>query len=100
MKTNPNIKIKTISGYFIEEFKQCKNPSCYLSSFISYLRINSDYTDKTLLVLKDQKMLNLFDSFYEEAWENRSDVVSHETIIPSLELALSYMELLDPQAEK
>ena len=45
-------------------------------------------------------MLNLFDSFYEEAWENRSDVVSHETIIPSLELALSYMELLDPQAEK
>lgn len=98
--TNPNIKVKIINGYFIEEFKQCKNPSCYLSSFISYLRINSDYTDKTMLVLKDQKVLELFDSFYQEAWENRSDVVSHETIIPSLELALSYMELLETQSGK
>lgn len=99
METNPNIKVKIINGYFIEEFKQCKNPSCYLSSFISYLRIHSDYTDQTMLVLKDQKMLDLFDSFYEEAWENRSDVVSHEMIIPSMELALSYMELLESQSE-
>lgn len=94
LENNSNIKVKIIKGYFIEEFKQYENPSCYLSSILNYLRISSPYTDKTLLEIKDEKMNDIFDRFYEEAWENRSDVVSDNAIIPTIELSLNYMELL------
>lgn len=95
LENYPNIKIKIIKGYFIEEFKQYDNPSCFLSSTANYLRINSKYTDKTLLVIKDSKLSRTFDRFFAEAWDNRGDVVADSGIIPMIELSLNYIELLD-----
>ena len=95
LESHPNISVKIIKGYFIEEFKQYENPSCYLSNISHYLRISSQDTDKTLLVMKDDKMSEIFDRFFEEAWENRSDVVTDNGIIPMIELSLNYIELLD-----
>lgn len=94
LENHPNIHVKIIKGYFIEEFKQYDNPSCYLSSISNYLRIGSEHTDKTILLLRDERMKNIFDKFYTEAWENRSDVVSDSAIIPTIELSLDYIELL------
>ncbi len=95
LEEHPNIKVKIIKGYFIEEFKQCENPSCYLSGICNYMRISSKYTDKTLLVIRDERMNNIFDNFFVEAWENRSDVVEDNAIISMIELSLNYIELLD-----
>lgn len=95
LKNNPNIKMKIIKGYFIEEFKQYENPSCFLSSISNYLRISSKHTDKVFFVIKDNKMGNIFDRFFQEAWNNRKDVVSDEDAIPTLEQALNYIELLE-----
>ena len=95
LENHSNISVKIIKGYFIEEFKQYENPSCYLSNISHYLRISSKDTDKTLLVMKDDKMSEIFDRFFEEAWENRSDVVTDNGIIPMIELSLNYIELLD-----
>lgn len=95
LEEHPNIKVKIIKGYFIEEFKQYENPSCFLSSISNYLRISTKNVDKTLLVIRDQKMNHIFDKFFEEAWENRSDVVSDNAIIPMIELSLNYIELLN-----
>ena len=95
LEEHPNIKVKIIKGYFIEEFKQCENPSCYLSGICNYLRITSKYTDKTLLVIRDERMNTIFDKFFAEAWENRSDVVEDNAIISMIELSLNYIELLD-----
>lgn len=94
LQNNPNIKVKIIKGYFIEEFMQYDNPSCYLSSILNYLRISSSHTDKTLWVIKDEKLNEIYKRFYEEAWENRGDIVSDNAIIPTIELSLNYIELL------
>lgn len=95
INNNPNIKIKIIKGYFIEEFKQYDNPSCFLSSISNYLRISSKHTDKAFFVIKDNKIGNIFDRFFDEAWNNRKDVVSDNDAIPTLEQALNYIELME-----
>ena len=66
-----------------------------MSSFLNYLRITSRYTDKTLLIIKEKRMNEVFDRFFTEAWENCGDMVSGNAIIPTIELSLNYMELLE-----
>lgn len=93
-KDNSNIKVKMIKGYFIEEFKQFDNPNIFLSSISNYLRINTENTDKKLLVIKDKKMDKIFENFFVEAWNNRADVVSDTAVIQTIEVSLNYIELL------
>lgn len=95
LEEHPNIELKLIKGYFVEEFKQYENPSCYLSSTTSYFRINSEFTKETLLVMKDNHLIGNFERFFLEAWQNRSDVVREDGIISAIELSLTYIELLD-----
>lgn len=99
-ENKPNIKVKIVKGYFIEEFKQYGNPSMFLSNIINYLRIVSNNTDKTVLVVKDNNLNEILDDFFAEIWENRPDVVVDNGSVKTIEFSLNYMKVLELTNEK
>lgn len=94
-ENRPNIKVKIVKGYFIEEFKQYGNPSLFLSNIINYLRITSANSDKTVLVVKDNNLNEILDDFFVEVWENRPDVVADNGSVQAIEFSLNYMKVLE-----
>lgn len=99
IEAKKNIQVKIVKGYFIEEFKQYGNPSLFLSNVINYIRITSENTAKTLLVVKDNKLDEILDTFFEEVWENRPDVVIENGIVQTIEFSLTYMKVLEMTGE-
>lgn len=70
-----NIRFKTIENSLVEDFKKDENTSLYLSKNVSFLKVDSHDKDNNYLVVKDKNLSRIFDTFYEEVWTNRKDIV-------------------------
>ena len=73
-----NIRFKTIENSLVEDFKKDENTSVYLSKNISFLKVDANNKDNDYLIVKDKNLSKIFDTFYEEIWTNRKDVVQED----------------------
>lgn len=68
-------QVKLIQGGFFDDFKHITNPCMLLSDTVSYLRLENGRYKDNIMLLKDREVKELFDSFFEKVWSERSDVV-------------------------
>ena len=50
----------------------------FLSDTVNYLRLENDYYDKNILLVRDSQLREVFNIFYDEIWNDRQDVVVSE----------------------
>lgn len=70
--------IKMVSGGFSDDFRYITNPCIFLSDTINYLRLENNYYDKNILLIRDNRLREIFNVFYDEIWNDRQDVVVSE----------------------
>lgn len=68
-------KIKLIDTGFSSDFSNISNPCLLMSDSCCYLRLENGIYCNNILVVKNQNVRNLFNSFFGCAWLDRSDVV-------------------------
>lgn len=73
-----DLRIKMISGGFSDDFRYITNPCIFLSDSINYLRLENNYYDKNILLIRDNKLREIFNTFYDKIWIERQDVVVSE----------------------
>lgn len=73
-----DLRIKMISGGFSDDFRYITNPCIFLSDSINYLRLENNYYDKNILLIRDNKLREIFNTFYDKIWIDRQDVVVSE----------------------
>ncbi len=67
-----------VSGGFSDDFRYITNPCMFLSDTVNYLRLENDYYDKNILLVRDSQLREVFNIFYDEIWNDRQDVVVSE----------------------
>jgi|GEM_PF-4012519 len=68
-------EIKLVEGGFSSDFQYITNPCLFKSDTDCYVRLENDMYRNNILVLNDRAVKKLFDSFYENIWNGRKDVV-------------------------
>ena len=71
-------KIKLIDSGFSKDFQYITNPCIFLSDSFCYLRLENKRYKDNILVLNDKSVKEMFEKFYSQIWNNRSDVVIME----------------------
>lgn len=78
LEKHRDLHIKTVSGGFSDDFRYITNPCIFLSDSIGYLRLENNYYDKNILLIRENKLQEIFNTFYDEIWNERQDVVISE----------------------
>ena len=73
-----DLHVKMVSGGFSDDFRYITNPCMFLSDTVNYLRLENDYYDKNILLVRDSQLREVFNIFYDEIWNDRQDVVVSE----------------------
>jgi len=68
-------QIKFIRGGFFDDFKHITNPCMFLSDVVSYLRLENGQYNDNIILIKDRKAHELFNSFFDTVWSHRPDVI-------------------------
>lgn len=72
---NDRIQVKMIKGGFSDDFKYITNPCFFLSESVELIRLNNGIHENNLLIVQDKQFEKIMHDFYEEIWNNRTDVV-------------------------
>ncbi len=96
LEVHDELQIKMVSGGFSDDFRYITNPCIFLSDTINYLRLENNYYDKNILLIRDNKLREVFNTFYEKIWLDRQDVVVSERqlILDQLDNLISAAGLL------
>lgn len=92
--TADKLKVKMIRGGFSDDFKYITNPCIFLSESVQMLRLENRIYRNNILLVQDKSMQEIFQTFFDEIWNNREDVVLSDR--KSLQLKLkNLMESAD-----
>lgn len=88
--------IRLICDGFSTDFRLITNPCMFISDSVYYLRLENGRYEDNLLLLQDVKIQQLFDRFYNAAWNDRADVVldDQSKIIDKIKHYQAKLELL------
>ena len=83
--------IRLINEGFSDDFNYITNPYICLSSSIGYLRLDNKQYTNNLLLVRDEFIQKMLDSFFSTIWNYHSDIVisNKETISQRLDTLLS-----------
>ena len=70
-----NVDIKLIDGDFVEEFKDTKDTSIYLSKTLKMMTINPRENQNDYAIIKDSEFKHICDEFFGILWNKDSDIV-------------------------
>lgn len=94
---NSNIQIKLIEHDFVEEFKNYKNPTLYLSKDIKITKIHQEENGYDYAIIKDNHFKETCDEFFDYVWAEKTNnlVSDKEIIINKIEKSLLYTEIIN-----
>lgn len=92
-----NVEIKLVDGDFVEYFKNCKNPSLYLSKNIKLAQIDHEDGINDYAIIKDKGFKSLCDEFYKNIWEENRDIIvsDKDEILDILDKQLTYASIIN-----
>jgi len=73
--SSEKLAVRLVDGGFSDDFRFITNPCVFLADSIDYLRLDNNYYEKNILLVRDRKMKDVFDTFFEQIWTKREDVV-------------------------
>lgn len=99
---NSKIQIKLIEGYFIEEFKDYKNSTIYLSKDLKIAKIYPEDNGYDYAIIKDNHFKNVCDEFFEYLWSNKNELLVHkkEEIVQKIDKTLLYTDVVNAYKNK
>lgn len=94
---NSKIQIKLVEGYFIEEFKNYKNSTLYLSNDLKIAKIHPEENGYDYAIIKDNHFKSVCDEFFEHLWCNKNEllVCKKDEIIQKIEKTLLYTDVVN-----
>lgn len=75
IQDSSNLEVRLIYGRLFSDFQYNANQCVYLTDGISYLSLDDNSEQNSLCTINHADMKKAFESFYEEIWEDRKDVV-------------------------
>ncbi|MGL5347617.1 MAG: helix-turn-helix domain-containing protein [Peptostreptococcaceae bacterium] len=101
LKENQSINIKLINGNLIEDFKDKENPSAFISKSVNFIKINYD-EDNSLdredkyLIVRDERLDNIFKIFFQELWECKIGSITkdREEAVERVSDLLNYVNIM------
>ena len=96
-RENENIGVKFINGDLIDELKDNENPSLYMSKTISFIRVTCTEDENKYLVVKDKRLENIFNNFFEEVWNMGDNKINsdREDVLERVVTTLNYTKILN-----
>lgn len=95
LHTHPE-QIRMVKDGFSDDFKYITNPCLFLSDSTSYLRLENGLYRDNLLLVKDEQVKKIFDTFFGKIWNDSQDVVigDHAEILQKLESLIETASLM------
>ena len=78
LNKNQNMEMKMVQRRFIANFQCTEQQSLYMSNAISYLRLDNYHYRNNIAILNRPVIVEMFNRFYYEIWNNQKDVVIEE----------------------
>ncbi len=88
--------LKMMNGGFSDDFKYVTNPCMFLADSLDYLRLENLQYENNLMLIKDNRARQVFDTFFEKIWtySHINMVSDHGEIINKLDSLIQTAELL------
>ena len=92
-----NVEIKLIDGDFVEEFKDTKDTSIYLSKTLKMMTINPRENQNDYAIIKDSEFKHICDEFFGILWNKDSDIVvkNKAEILERMEKTLIFAKVIN-----
>lgn len=102
VRQSKNVEIKLVDGNFIEDYKDAKDPSVYLSKTMKLVKSHSYNEVNDYVVIKDNDFKTICDELFEVLWEKRNDIVisDKEEILERISKTLAYARILNGSYEE
>ena len=92
-----NVEIKLIDGDFVEEFKDTKDTSIYLSKTLKMMTINPRENQNDYAIIKDSEFKHICDEFFGILWNKDSEIVvkNKAEILERMEKTLIFAKVIN-----
>ena len=90
-----NVEVKLINGNFIEDFKDNKNASLYLSKTLTLLKVNPEKEINDYSIVRDSEFKHICDKFFDSIWENDIVVNDKEDVLERMKKYLAYSKIIN-----
>ena len=97
VKESESVEIKLVEGRFVEQYKDVKDPSLYLSKTMKIAKSHSHNGVNDYVLIKDNDFKGLCDELFNVLWEKRKDIVisDREDILEIISKTLAYARILN-----
>ena len=97
VKESESVEIKLVEGKFVEQYKDVKDPSLYLSKTMKIAKCHSHNGVNDYVLIKDNDLKGLCDELFNVLWEKRKDIVisDREDILEIISKTLAYARILN-----
>lgn len=75
---NDALELRLVYGRLVSDFQYIANQCVFLSDTFSYLRLDNGSGQENFMVINQEDMQTIFETFYEEVWKKDESIVISE----------------------